>query len=389
MDPGGPGAPAGRGCRLIKRSSDAASITQAASILRGGGVVAFPTETVYGLGADATNAHAVAKIFTVKGRPRFDPLIVHVASREEACSLWRRCPESARKLMERFWPGPLTIVLPKTDRIPDLVTAGLPTVAVRVPDHDVALRLIRAAGCPIAAPSANRFGGVSPTTAQAVREELGESAGLILNGGPTRVGIESTVVAFRGNLPVVLRPGGVPVEAIREISGRVIFGPVSPNRPEAPGMLSRHYAPKTPLYLLAAAESVPARVQSIPAAGRRWGLLSFGAVPGGSVFERVEALSRRGDLVEAASRFFGCLRRLDRLGLDAIVAVPLPEQGLGLALMDRLRRAAQGRAFIAQDRYPVLWHGFVGRNMLRWSAPETERGARGGLLSGLSLQTRR
>lgn len=330
-----------------RKLADAQAIQDAASLIQRGGLVAFPTETVYGLGADATNAHAVAKIFEVKARPRFDPLIVHVASVEEARSLWTQCPESARKLMEAFWPGPLTLVLPKNERIPDLVTAGLSTVAVRMPDHPVALELIRQAGCPIAAPSANRFGGVSPTTAQAVREELGESVDLILDGGLTRVGIESTVLGFEGERAVLLRPGGVPVEAITRLVGKVLIRQVDPAHPESPGMLSRHYAPRTPLYLLEDT-TVPRRFEApFQVAKGSIGLLSLSPVLQAKGLTHIEVLSHTGDLVEAATRFFQALRRLDALGLEAIVALPMPEHGLGLALMDRLRKASVGKALIA------------------------------------------
>ena len=334
----------------ISSVTNPSAIEEAASIIRRGGLVAFPTETVYGLGADATNAQAVAKVFEVKGRPHFDPLIVHVASVEEAQTLWVSCPHAAHRLMEAFWPGPLTLVLPKTDRIPDLVTAGLPTVAVRMPDHDVAFRLIQLAGCPIAAPSANRFGGVSPTTAQAVREELGESVEFILDGGPTRVGIESTVLGFERERAVLLRPGGVPLEALQRVVRRVTARQTDPTRPASPGMLARHYAPRTPLYLLE--DAFVARRFDAPfqVAKGAIGLLALKSVPHAAGLAHVEVLSHTGDLVEAATRFFQALRRLDALSLDVIIAMPVPEHGLGLALMDRLRKASVGKALLADGR---------------------------------------
>jgi len=252
--------------------------------------------------------------------------------------------------MEAFWPGPLTLVLPKNERIPDLVTAGLSTVAVRMPDHPVALELIRQAGCPIAAPSANRFGRPSPTTAQAVAEELGGSVDVILDAGPTRVGIESTVVAFQRNLPVVLRPGGVPVEAMKQVTGKVTVAQNNSAVPHSPGMLSHHYAPKTPLYLLEARPGAAVFTEPVSIAKGRVGLLSFGPVAGPSGFALVEVLSHRGDTVEAAARLFQAIRRLDAAGLEAIVATPTPVHGLGLAIMDRLRRASQGIAFVAEGR---------------------------------------
>ena len=320
-------------------------IQEAADIIRRGGVVAFPTETVYGLGADATDPKAVARIFDAKHRPQFDPLIVHVASIAQARSLWVSCPEVAQRLMQRFWPGPLTLVLPKTDVIPDLVTAGLPTVAVRMPDHLEVRHMIELAARPIAAPSANRFGRPSPTTAQAVEEELGSAVDLILDDGPTRIGVESTVLAFEDGRPVLLRPGGVPLEALTESVGKVEAGRGISSRPQSPGMLERHYAPQTPLYLLDETSDLYS-IKGNWTANGKIGFLTLTPFTRPSGFARVETLSQTGDLVEAASRFFQTLRRLDGLGLDAIVATPIPQRGLGLALMDRLRRASSGRALL-------------------------------------------
>jgi len=313
----------------------APAIARAAAVLRGGGLVAFPTETVYGLGADATNARAVARLFEVKGRPHFDPLIVHLG----AANWLERCvtdaPPEARRLAERFWPGPLTLVLPKRETIPDLVTSGLPTVAVRVPSHPVAHALIGALDRPLAAPSANRFGRLSPTTAQAVAEDLGERIELVLDAGPTTHGIESTIVAFGDQGPRLLRPGPITPEQLRDCLGCdvPVVGKASPT-PEAPGMLERHYAPRTPLRLL---EGAP------PAETRRVACLAFRAAPAGA-FAAVEVLSPSGDLREAAANLFAALRRLDMAGAEWIVAEPVPENGLGVAIMDRLRRAAERTA---------------------------------------------
>ena len=329
---------------------DACAIDAAAEIVKRGGLVAFPTETVYGLGADAMNARAVAMVFQIKGRPRFDPLIVHVASKEDACTLWMSCPDIAHRLMDAFWPGPLTLVLPKSERIPDLVTAGLPTVAVRMPDHPVALQLIRWAACPIAAPSANRFGGVSPTTAQAVREELGESVELILDGGPTRVGIESTVLGFERERAVLLRPGGVPMEAIQQVAGELTVARGIAAQPYAPGMLSRHYAPRTPLYLLEECSGQAVFAVPVSPMKGRVGLLTFRPVADSSRFALVEVLSHTGDLVEAAANLFQAIRRLDAGGLEAMVATQAPEQGLGVAIMDRLQKASQGFARVVEGQ---------------------------------------
>jgi len=322
---------------------DPEGIAQAAEIIRAGGLVAFPTETVYGLGAHALSALAVAKIFAAKGRPHFDPIIVHVADPKEAEELWAEVPSLARRLIERFWPGPLTLVLPKREKVPDIVTAGLPTVGVRMPARPVALALIREAGVPIAAPSANRFGKLSPTHHEAVLEQLGERIDAVIAGGPTPVGIESTVVSLVEDPPRVLRPGGTPIEALREFLPDLRVEP--PQGPSAsPGTLPRHYRPATPLFLLE-----PGLAEGGEALDRsRCGFLAFQRAWHG--FAQVEILSEKGDLVEAAARFFALLRKLDQAGLSAIVAEPVPEEGLGLAIMDRLRRASSGRARLDETK---------------------------------------
>jgi len=308
-------------------------IERAAGIIQEGGLVAFPTETVYGLGADALNPLAVARVFEVKRRPQFDPLIVHVADLRQAEILVRRFPPLGLKLIERFWPGPLTLVLEKAEMVPDLVTSSLPTVALRVPDHPLALALIRESGRPLAAPSANLFGQVSPTTAEHVRASLGDQVDFVLDGGPCRVGVESTVLSLTGKEPTLLRPGGVSLEELQAIVGKVTVasGPVA--APQAPGQLESHYAPKTPLVL--------AGPQQVPPAGQRTGLLSLKGSENTSSFAAVEALSSKGDLKEAAANLFAAMRRLDALGLDLIWALPVPEEGLGRAINDRLRRASR------------------------------------------------
>jgi L-threonylcarbamoyladenylate synthase len=313
-------------------------VRRAAEILRGGGLVAFATETVYGLGADAGHPTAVARIFEAKGRPRFDPLIVHVADVDQARTVVTEFPEAAERLAQTFWPGPLTLVLPKRGVIPDLVTAGLPTVAVRVPAHEQALALIRAAGRPIAAPSANRFGCLSPTTAQHVLEQLEDRIDLVLDGGACRVGVESTILDLAGPRPRILRPGGVTPEELADCLGGGIAverGAVAPGvAAPAPGMLRHHYAPRTPLVLVPDGGDIP------PHSGTA--VLAFDRAPPGD-FRRVEVLSPRGDLREAAAQFFAALRRLDACGAERIVAVRFPPQGLGVALNDRLTRAAADR----------------------------------------------
>jgi L-threonylcarbamoyladenylate synthase len=307
-------------------------LCEAAVILRNGGTVAFPTETVYGLGASALDPKAVARIFEIKQRPRFDPLIVHVSSVAQGRQVVREWPDTARELSRRFWPGPLTLVLPKADAIPDIVTAGLPTVGLRMPAHSLALALIAKAGVPVAAPSANRFGSMSPTTSEHVRMQLGEAVDGVLDGGPCRVGIESTVLALTGSGPLLLRAGGTPVEEIEGVIGRVQRPGADPDRPTSPGQLARHYASRTPLILCDDWRDRPALARS--------GLLTL-TPDAARGFEAVEVLSASGNLQEAAANLFAALYRLDALGLDRIVAVRVPDVGLGLAINDRLRRAAQ------------------------------------------------
>jgi L-threonylcarbamoyladenylate synthase len=314
---------------------DSESIHRAAEIIRQGGVVAFPTETVYGLGADAFNPMAVARIFEIKDRPFFDPLIVHIADRTRMARLVTEISAPAEKLMKRFWPGPLTLVFFKTEEVPDIVTAGLPTVGVRMPRHPVALRLIKETECPIAAPSANPFGYVSPTTAEHVREQLGSQVDFILDGGPCEVGLESTILSLTGEEPELLRPGGLPLEEIEPIVGRVKISSADEDTPSSPGRLPRHYAPKTPIVLNGWKETLDTYQN------KKVGLLSFGGVNVSFPFHRVEVLSSRGNLREAAANLFAAIRRLDSLTLDLILSESVPEVGLGRAIMDRLRRASR------------------------------------------------
>jgi L-threonylcarbamoyladenylate synthase len=305
-------------------------IEKAARIIQEGGLVAFPTETVYGLGADALNPMAVARIFEVKRRPQFDPLIVHIADLRQAEILVKRLPSQAVKLAEVFWPGPLTLVLEKSPMIPDLVTSSLSTVAIRVPDHPLALDLIRESGRPLAAPSANPFGGVSPTTAEHVWHSLGNKVDLILDGGPCRVGVESTVLSLVGDIPVLLRPGGVSLEELQALLGEVALSKDGP-LPQAPGQLSSHYSPSTPLRFLD-------RIPSSPLPGK-WGLLSFQTHPEAGSFAAAEVLSPGGNLREAAANLFSSIHKLDSMGLDGILALSVPGEGLGRAINDRLKRA--------------------------------------------------
>jgi L-threonylcarbamoyladenylate synthase len=310
-------------------SDDRVAVAAAVRVLGGGGLVAFPTETVYGLGADATNGEAVARLYAAKGRPRFNPLISHVADRDAARRI-ARFDDNAETLAAAFWPGPLTLVLPKVDRCPvsELATAGLDSIAVRIPDHPVAQDILRGFGKPVVAPSANPSGHVSPTTASHVRADLDGRIDLILDGGPTSVGVESTVVSCLG-APTLLRPGGVSRQAIERALGRALAktAPPTEEAPLAPGMLTSHYAPTTPLRLNAVSVN-PGEA-----------LLAFGADgPAGAA--RTLNLSVSGDLVEAAANLFAHLRALDAAGHKGIAAMPIPNQGLGEAINDRLARAA-------------------------------------------------
>ena len=307
-------------------------IAEAAEQLRAGRLVAFPTETVYGLGGDATSDRAVARIFDAKERPRFNPLIIHVPDTEAARQLVE-FPAEARRLADLFWPGPLTLVLPRRAdcKVSLLASAGLDTLAVRVPGHPLAQGLLRAVGRPIAAPSANRSGRVSPTLAEHVRSELGDRVALVLDGGPCRVGIESTVLDLSREPAVLLRPGGLPQEALEGVLGRVAAAPnVEDSVARAsPGMLASHYAP-----------SLPVRLDVLePAPGEAW--LGFGPI--GGARQPDLQLSETAALIEAAARLFAALRSLDRPGFTGIAVMPIPETGLGAAINDRLRRAAAPR----------------------------------------------
>jgi L-threonylcarbamoyladenylate synthase len=313
---------------------DPEAIYEAAKIIQKGGIVAFPTETVYGLGADAFNPLAVARVFEVKRRPYFDPLIVHVANPRDMKKLAKVIPSNAKRLTEKFWPGPLTVVLLKEEKIPDIVTAGLPSVAIRMPNHPIALSLIKESRCPIAAPSANPFGYLSPTTAEHVREQLGDQVDLILDGGPCTVGVESTIVSFLEEKPRLLRAGGVSLEEIESIIGKVEVTQIKEDRPFAPGMLPRHYAPRTPIVLDWDEKNLGLHKN------KNIGLLAFQRPKDNLKFHSVEVLSERGDMREAAANLFASIRRLDALNLDLILAEPIPEVGLGRAIMDRLRRAS-------------------------------------------------
>jgi len=315
----------------VKSHWNIEDIEHAARIISDGGLVAFPTETVYGLGANALNPVAVAKIFEAKERPTFDPLIVHIASLEDLKKLTSELDEKVMILAERFWPGPLTMVLPKSDLVPDLVTSDLPTVGIRMPDHPVALELIRRAGCPIAAPSANKFGQLSPTTAAHVRKQL-PHIDYILDGGKTAVGIESTIVSVEADKCVVLRPGRITPEEIRAaLPGVEVESKALNDKIVAPGLLKSHYSPKKPLFILSNETHLPLHSGLI--------LHSNAETPLNAT--RIVRTSENKSLLEVASGLFAALHILeDDPNISQIWIEPVAETGLGVAIMDRMKKAA-------------------------------------------------
>ncbi|WP_031406642.1 L-threonylcarbamoyladenylate synthase [Geobacillus vulcani] len=322
-------------------------IREAVEWLRVGEVIAFPTETVYGLGADAANTTAVEKIFAAKGRPSDNPLIVHVASMAQAEAVAASIPPMAKMLMERFWPGPLTLVLPKrSGAVSERVTAGLPTVAVRMPDHPLALALIEASGLALAAPSANRSGRPSPTTAAHVLADLDGRIAGVIDGGPTGVGVESTVLDCSGDVPTILRPGGVTKEALIEVIGRVEEAAAVSDEaaPKAPGMKYTHYAPKAPLWIVAGPPAFLQRlVDESRAEGKTVGVLTTEENRNEYAADVVLPCGTRRALETVASRLYDTLRRFDETNVDLIYSEAFPEEGIGAAIMNRLRKAAGGR----------------------------------------------
>ncbi len=306
------------------------NILRGAALIKSGGVVSFPTETVYGLGADAFNPAAAARIFEIKNRPYFDPLIVHIAYLSQLEILSGDIDPMVWKLAGKFWPGPLTLVIKKLDSVPDIITAGLDTIACRMPGHPVALRLIKEAGTPIAAPSANPFGYLSPTKAEHVLDSLGDRVDMILDGGECPVGIESTIISLV-NGRSLLRPGGIPLEEIEKITGKIIRPGPEISIPLAPGQFLSHYSPSTPVRI----------EKKINFTEDGAGYLLFHQPEGYYPGERTEILTKTGDLKEAAANLFSSMHRLDRLQLKVIIAEPVEEAGLGLAIMDRLKRASK------------------------------------------------
>ncbi|MEW6549546.1 MAG: L-threonylcarbamoyladenylate synthase [Spirochaetota bacterium] len=330
------------------------SLRKAGAALASGLLVALPTETVYGLGADAFNPLAVAKVFEAKARPSFDPLIVHIARMEDLSRVAASVPPLAQRLARELWPGPLTMILPKRPEVPDIVTSGLETVAVRFPSHPVARRIIELSGTAVAAPSANPFGYISPTKAEHVARTLGDKIDFLVDGGACAVGVESTVIDATKEVPELLRPGGMPLERIQKVVGRVALpakgraaGPIAQ---ASPGQLDSHYAPRSALLLFEQGGLCESGVLEGGAlrGSSRAALVFDGARAGvlesSGRFEAVFALSDKGDMAEAAASLFALLHNLDSLGFDCICAEKVPDDGLGRAINDRLFRASRKRA---------------------------------------------
>ncbi len=317
--------------KLVKATEK--NIKLAAGIIKKGGLVAFPTETVYGLGADALNPEAVVKIFEAKKRPQFNPLIIHVADLGQLKMLCKNINKTALKLIKHFWPGPLTLILEKKNVVPDIVTSGLDTVAIRMPSHPVAISLLKKAKTPIAAPSANKFGYITPTKADMILKQLKEKVNIILDDGHTHIGVESTIISVVKK-PVILRPGGLSREKIEQIIGKVKTSKVS-TKIMSPGQLKKHYSPHTNMEFITNKTHFPLNKKS--------GLLLFKMpIPEKykGKFKNIEILSPDGDLHEAAKNLFSLLYKLDQQNLDKIYVQKVPEKHIGIAIMDRLRKAA-------------------------------------------------
>lgn len=328
-------------------------IREAANIIKQGGLVAFPTETVYGLGADAFNAEAVLALFEAKNRPLDNPPIVHVENSEDVYRLAQHVSAQAEKLMKEFWPGPLTLVFKHSKNVPDVTVAGLDTVAIRMPQHKVALALIKESGCPIAAPSANIAGKPSPTSAQHVFEDLNGRIDAILDGGPTRIGVESTVLDVSVEPPMLLRPGGASLEALKAAVGEVKLHPfvvaekeeLASEKARSPGMKHKHYAPKAPVILVEGdlskvMSTVKELISNYWLNDKRVGVLATSETAWAYEADVVKSLGSRRNVDAMAANLFGCLREFDSENVDIIIAESVPLKGLGLAIMNRLRKAS-------------------------------------------------
>lgn len=300
---------------------------RAGKIIKNGGLVIFPTETVYGLGANALNEDAVKNIFLVKERPTYDPLIVHIDSLDKIYSVVSDFPEKAQKLAEKFWPGPLTMILPKNSNIPYLVTSNLESVGVRIPNHTLALKFLKEANCPVAGPSANKFGYISPTKSSHL-DDLIEGVDYLIDGGDCEVGIESTIISLIDE-PTILRKGRIGIDEISQVIGSVKVNVNSSSKPEAPGMLEKHYAPKTKLEIYSSEKTYNGKIAFI----------AFGNNIPKLNFSKVLNLSEDMDYYKAAERLYSSLRTLDNLGFDLILTSYLPEEGIAVAINDKLKRA--------------------------------------------------
>ncbi len=311
-------------------------ISEAVHALNEGQVIGIPTETVYGLAGNALDGDSVARIFEVKERPSFDPLIVHISDLDQVDKYCEEVPESLAKLAEKYWPGPLTLLLPKKEIIPDIVTSGLKRVAIRVPSHSLTRELLHQLDFPLAAPSANPFGYISPTSAAHVEAQLGAKISMVLDGGESQVGLESTIVGMEENEVVVYRLGGLSLDEIESEIGKVKVKSHSSSNPQAPGLLKSHYAPKVPFLL----GNISKFLKDIKPESNKVGILSLNAEFSGFPEVNQIQLSSSGNLNEAAQNLFAAMRKLDDLDLELILAEPMPEKGLGKAINDRLRRAA-------------------------------------------------
>jgi L-threonylcarbamoyladenylate synthase len=327
-------------------------IRVAADIIKDGGLVAFPTETVYGLGADALNPEAVKALFKAKKRPMDNPPIVHVGDPGDVYKLAREVPEKAEILMKKFWPGPLTLIFKRSEVVPEVTVSGLDTIAIRMPKHNVALALIKESGCPIAAPSANLAGRPSPTTAQHVLEDLKGRIDAVLDAGPTRIGVESTVLDMTVDPPQILRPGGTPFEVLKDVLGRVELHPaviaekrIHIKEARSPGLKHRHYAPKAKMIIVeggleAVVEKVAELTDFYKRKGMKVGVLATDETAASYRADVVKSLGSRNSLEEIAKNLFRLLREFDAEGVDIIIAEGVPAEGLGLAVMNRLRKAS-------------------------------------------------
>lgn len=340
--------------KLVDNLESYPQIIEAADLLKNNEVIAFPTETVYGLGGNAENSDAVAKIFAAKGRPSDNPLIIHIADASQLADFVTEVPAKAASLMVHFWPGPLTIIFKKKDgKLSELATAGLSSVAVRMPNHPVALALIKASGLPIAAPSANTSGKPSPTLARHVHEDLDGKIAGIVNGGPTGVGVESTVIDCTDEIPVILRPGGVTKEQIEEIVGEVLVDPALKNSeaaPKSPGMKYRHYAPDAPFYLVEGSHAFLQKlIDEKRREGKKVGVLTTAEAAGDYQADLVLSCGRRGELETVATSLYETLRAFNDSSIDVIFSETFPDEGVGVAIMNRLTKAA-GNQIIYEEK---------------------------------------